>query len=123
MKIVTNPFRGGSEPLHPEAPYPSVAAQRVAGRDAGSWAARERDLRTAVRTHLWTGSQFVPHIYLDKGSPFPADFDESGRNVPETTLKTEIWPPYWSETAVIPTVPGTATSKLMSKFSLSAGAM
>ena len=30
LKIVTNPFRGGSEPLHPEAPYPSVAAQRVA---------------------------------------------------------------------------------------------
>ncbi len=30
MKIVANPFRGGSEPLHPEAPFPSVAAQRVA---------------------------------------------------------------------------------------------
>ena len=30
MKLVTNPFRGGSEPLHPEAPYPSVAAERVA---------------------------------------------------------------------------------------------
>lgn len=48
-----------------------------AGRDATAWAVRERELRTAVRTHLWNGKQFVPHIYLDRGSPFPSNFDES----------------------------------------------
>ncbi|MCX7169600.1 MAG: hypothetical protein NTY41_04735 [Proteobacteria bacterium] len=47
------------------------------GRDVNAWAVRERDLRAAVRTHLWSGTQFVPHIYLDRGSPFPPDFDES----------------------------------------------
>jgi hypothetical protein len=51
--------------------------QALAGRDPSAWAARERDLRQAVRTHLWKGTQFVPHIYLDKGSPFPPSFDES----------------------------------------------
>lgn len=49
----------------------------VAGRDTGAWAERERDLRNKVRTSLWNGTQFIPHIYLDNGSPFPADFDES----------------------------------------------
>jgi len=47
------------------------------GRDVNAWAVRERDLRAAVRAHLWNGTQFVPHIYLDRGSPFPPDFDES----------------------------------------------
>jgi glycogen debranching enzyme len=51
--------------------------EAAAGRDPSAWARRERDLRAAVRTHLWTGTQFIPHLYLDKGSPFPADFDES----------------------------------------------
>lgn len=51
--------------------------EQAAGRDAGAWAQRERELRTAVRAHLWTGTQFIPHLYLDKGSPFPADFDEA----------------------------------------------
>lgn len=53
------------------------ALESAAGRDAGAWSTRERDLRAAVRTHLWKGTQFVPHIYLDKGSPFPPGFDES----------------------------------------------
>jgi glycogen debranching enzyme len=48
----------------------------AAGRDATAWAARQRELRTAVRAHLWTGTQFIPHLYLEKGSPFPASFDE-----------------------------------------------
>ena len=51
--------------------------QRAAGRDDNALAVRERDLRAAVRTHLWNGRQFIPHLYLEKGSPFPADFDES----------------------------------------------
>lgn len=50
---------------------------RKAGRDASAWTVRERALRTAVRTHLWNGKQFVPHIYLERGSPFPSNFDES----------------------------------------------
>lgn len=47
------------------------------GRDASAWAARQRDLRAAVRAHLWKGTQFLPHLYLEKGSPFPPSFDES----------------------------------------------
>ncbi|HYE70514.1 MAG TPA: hypothetical protein VD932_03220 [Aquabacterium sp.] len=49
----------------------------AAGRDGSNWAERRASLRTAVRTHLWTGTQFIPHLYLEKGSPFPAAFDES----------------------------------------------
>ena len=47
------------------------------GRDTGVWAERRSTLRTAVRSHLWNGTQFIPHIYLEKGSPFPPTFDES----------------------------------------------
>jgi hypothetical protein len=51
--------------------------ETAAGRDATTWAGREQELRTAVRAHLWNGTQFIPHIYLDNGSPFPQNFDES----------------------------------------------
>jgi hypothetical protein len=51
--------------------------EQATGRDASLWAQRARDLRAAVRTHLWTGTQFVPHLYLEKGSPFPSNFDEA----------------------------------------------
>ncbi|HTH77413.1 MAG TPA: hypothetical protein VL593_00445 [Ramlibacter sp.] len=51
--------------------------ERAAARDASAWAAKESSLRAAIRANLWTGTQFAPHIYLDKGSPFPASFDES----------------------------------------------
>lgn len=47
------------------------------GRDASVWFERERNLRAAIRAHLWTGIQFIPHIYLEKGSPFPAKYDEA----------------------------------------------
>lgn len=53
------------------------ALEQAAGREANAWAVRERDLRASVRAHLWTGTQFIPHIYLDKGSPFPTGFNES----------------------------------------------
>ncbi|MES2069082.1 MAG: hypothetical protein V4488_01950 [Pseudomonadota bacterium] len=51
--------------------------EKAAARDASAWAGRERDLRSGVRAYLWNGAQFIPHIYLEKGSPIPADFDES----------------------------------------------
>jgi hypothetical protein len=51
--------------------------EQAAGRDATAWAQRQRDLRAAVRAHLWTGTQFIPHLYLEKGSPFPPEFDEA----------------------------------------------
>lgn len=53
------------------------ALEQAVGRDPGPWAARAQELRAAVRAHLWTGTQFIPHLYLEKGSPFPADFDEA----------------------------------------------
>ncbi|MBC3873866.1 glucosidase family protein [Undibacterium flavidum] len=46
-------------------------------RDSSLWAGRERDLRGAIRTYLWNGVKFIPHLYLEKGSPMPSGFDES----------------------------------------------
>ena len=45
---------------------------------AGQWEARHHALRLAVRQHLWDRARqkFHPHVYLDRGSPFPPDFDE-----------------------------------------------
>jgi len=40
------------------------------------WAKVLEDLKANVRKYLWTGSKFVPHIYLEKGSPFPQNFNE-----------------------------------------------
>jgi len=54
-----------------------AAAAGSGAAEQAAWAERGRALRVAVRTHLWTGTQFVPHIYLAKGSPFPPAFDES----------------------------------------------
>lgn len=51
--------------------------ESAAARDPSPWAAKASALRSAVRAHLWTGTQFVPHLYLDKGSPFPPGFDEA----------------------------------------------
>ncbi len=38
-----------------------------------------RSLAENCRKHLWDeeNQKFVPHIYLERGSPFPADFDEN----------------------------------------------
>lgn len=41
----------------------------------GRWRPVLNQIRNNVRLHLWTGSKFVPHIYLDK-SPWPDDFNE-----------------------------------------------
>lgn len=37
------------------------------------------ELRENCRKYLWDNKnkKFIPHIYLDKGSPFPPDFDEN----------------------------------------------
>jgi hypothetical protein len=51
--------------------------ESAASREAGPWITKRTALRAAVRSHLWTGTQFIPHLYLDKGSPFPTSFDES----------------------------------------------
>lgn len=46
---------------------------------AGKWKAIESNLRKNTMKHLWDGERhkFIPHIYLDKGSPWPEDFDEN----------------------------------------------
>jgi len=43
------------------------------------WAPVKESVAQNSRTHLWDSAKqkFIPHIYLEKGSPFPADFDES----------------------------------------------
>jgi glycogen debranching enzyme len=48
------------------------------GRDARRWRERLSKLGPAIRRHLWDEERgkFRPHVYLAKGSPFPADFDE-----------------------------------------------
>lgn len=46
---------------------------------AGKWKEIESRLRANVMKHLWDGERhkFIPHIYLDKGSPWSEDFDEN----------------------------------------------
>jgi glycogen debranching enzyme len=43
------------------------------------WGELAATLRKHIRKHLWDARRmkFRPHIYLEKGSPFPADFDET----------------------------------------------
>ncbi|MCX6971810.1 MAG: hypothetical protein NTV93_16875 [Verrucomicrobia bacterium] len=50
-----------------------------AGRPQGYWSELGERLHDSVRKHLWDAERqkYRPHVYLDKGSPFPADYDES----------------------------------------------
>ncbi|MBK1879013.1 amylo-alpha-1,6-glucosidase [Pelagicoccus mobilis] len=43
------------------------------------WTSIHKDLHAAVRKHLWdeASKKFIPHLYLEEGSPFPADYDEN----------------------------------------------
>lgn len=48
-------------------------------KDAGKWRALKSILDTNVMNRLWDKERhkFVPHIYLEKGSPWPDDFEEN----------------------------------------------
>lgn len=43
------------------------------------WKEAGKNITDNVRKHLWDAEnqKYIPHIYLEKGSPFPADFDEN----------------------------------------------
>ncbi len=43
------------------------------------WNGIAQDITRNVRQHLWDekNQKYIPHIYLEKGSPFPANFDEN----------------------------------------------
>ena len=43
------------------------------------WGKVRNDIAENSRKHLWDNQnkKFIPHIYLEKGSPFPDDFDEN----------------------------------------------
>lgn len=43
------------------------------------WDNVAQDITQKVREHLWDeeNQKYIPHVYLEKGSPFPADFDEN----------------------------------------------
>ena len=45
----------------------------------GKWGQVKEMVAGNVRKYLWDdkNQKFIPHIYLEKGSPFPADFDEN----------------------------------------------
>ena len=45
----------------------------------GKWLPVKEMVSGKVRKYLWDekNKKFIPHIYLEKGSPFPADFDEN----------------------------------------------
>jgi len=42
------------------------------------WQQVHRSLHDAVREHLWddAAQKFIPHVFLEEGSPFPEDFNE-----------------------------------------------
>lgn len=43
------------------------------------WKKNSKIITDNVRKHLWDAEaqKYIPHIYLEKGSPFPADFNEN----------------------------------------------
>ena len=43
------------------------------------WNSIAQDITNNVRQHLWDdiNQKYIPHIYLEKGSPFPDEFDEN----------------------------------------------
>jgi len=43
------------------------------------WNNVAQDITRNVRKHIWDekNQKYIPHIYLEKGSPFPTDFDEN----------------------------------------------
>lgn len=43
------------------------------------WTEVAQRITDNARKHLWdaTNQKYIPHIYLEKGSPFPSDFDEN----------------------------------------------
>jgi len=45
----------------------------------GKWNSVKESIAENSRKHLWDEKmqKFIPHIYLEKGSPFPTDFDEN----------------------------------------------
>lgn len=45
----------------------------------GKWGKIRDDIAANSRKYLWDEQEqkFIPHLYLEKGSPFPPDFDES----------------------------------------------
>ncbi len=45
----------------------------------GKWENIRKNIADNSRKYLWDekNQKFIPHIYLEKGSPFPADFDEN----------------------------------------------
>ncbi len=47
--------------------------------NAGKWKSVAKRLRSNTMKHLWDKQRqkFIPHIYLDKGSPWPENFDEN----------------------------------------------
>ena len=51
---------------------------RQAGRDATAVLRENEALHHAIRAVLWDPARqkFRPHVYLEKGSPFPADYNE-----------------------------------------------
>ena len=51
---------------------------RDAASDRAFWTRLAESIRQNVRKRLWDAkrTKFRPHVYLDRGSPFPAGFDE-----------------------------------------------
>jgi hypothetical protein len=49
----------------------------LTGDEDGTFTSILERTRTNIRKHLWDGEKFMAHLYLEKGSPFPASFDES----------------------------------------------
>ena len=51
----------------------------LTGDPSGKWRRVMDEARTNARKYMWDGRKFVPHVYLDRGSPFSfqAFFDET----------------------------------------------
>jgi hypothetical protein len=53
--------------------------QKILPQTKAKWGTIRKSISDNCRKYLWDSKnqKFIPHIYLEKGSPFPADFDEN----------------------------------------------
>jgi len=52
---------------------------QIMPKTKAKWASIKKSIALNARKYLWDNKKqkFIPHIYLEKGSPFPDDFDEN----------------------------------------------
>lgn len=82
-----------------------VCLPGTSASDRADWSGLAESIRENVRRHLWDArrAKFRPHVYLDRGSPFPAGFDEE-RSRPEDDGRSGVAAPTREQGSVGPQI-------------------